>query len=281
MEKNFYLGAHASMSKGFENALKYISSIGGNSAQVFLKSPRGGGSKPLDEIDAKKTNDYLVQNGMFLVGHCSYLLNFANDPDENPKAVESLIDDMVKMGKLGGAGVVLHIGKYKEMTKEEAFENIKRSVSKVLENTPENTKVIFENTAGQGTEIGYRFEELGEIYNLFDDKQKERIGFCLDTCHSFVAGYDLRTKEGVDNWKNEFDKNIGWDKVVCIHFNDAKKDFGTRVDRHDDLGFGFIGNDGLKEVAKIAYETSKPLILETLEEKTSYKEQLDMMKSWI
>ena len=277
----FYVGAHASIAKGFCNSLKSIDVIGGNAVQIFLKSPQGRASKPLEDKDAMETFGFLKEKEIFLVGHCSYLLNFAKEFKEDPWAVESLIDDMKKISRLGGKGVVLHIGKYVGMEKKIAFDNIKKSVELVLEKTPSDVKVIFENTAGQGTEIGYRFEELSEIYNMFSKEEKMRIGFCLDTCHSFAAGYDLRNKDGVAEWKNSFDKLIGWEKVVCIHFNDAKKELASRVDRHQDIGFGFIGNEGLKEVAIIAKHTNKPLILETTTEHESYDIQIETIKGWV
>ncbi len=277
----FYVGAHASIAKGFCNSLKSIDLIGGNAVQIFLKSPQGKASKELDEIDAKNTYEFLKKKEMFLVGHCSYLLNFAKDFGSDPWAVESLVDDMKKISRLGGVGVVLHIGKYVGMEKEIAFKNIKKSVQLVLEKTQKDVKVIFENTAGQGTEIGFRFEELAEIYHMFSVEEKERIGFCLDTCHSFAAGYDLSNKEGVLNWQKTFNTLIGWNKVVCIHFNDAKKELGSRVDRHQDIGFGFIGSAGLKEVAKLAKDTNKPLILETTTEHQSYEIQIEVIKGWV
>ncbi len=280
MSQELFIGAHTSIGLGFENALKSIKAMGGNSVQIFLKSPRGRQSKRISDYEANQTKNYLQQNNVFLVGHCSYLLNFAKNITNDPWPAESLIEDMQNIYKLGGVGVVLHIGKYLDMQKEEAFKNIKKAITFVFENTPQETKMLFENTAGQGTEIGFRFDELKEIYNLFSDEQKQRIGFCLDTCHSFAAGYDLKTKEGVLNWQQEFDNNIGWEKVVCIHFNDAKKELGSRVDRHQDIGFGFIGEEGLKEVAKIAKKSSIPLILETTTEHETYLQQIQKIKNW-
>lgn len=272
------VGAHASIGMGLDKALQSINAMGGNSVQIFLKSPRSRHSKPLDEDNAKLAKKYLEENNMFLVGHCSYLLNFAKDYEKDSWPVDSLIDDMDRIEKCGGVGVVLHIGKYLDMEKEVAFANIKKAVSYVIANT--KTKVIFENTAGQGTEIGFRFEELKEIYDMFSDDEKKRIGFCLDTCHSFAAGYDLSNGEGVKNWFEIFDEYFGWDKVVCIHFNDAKKECGSRVDRHQDIGKGFIGENGLKQVAQLAKNTNKPLILETTTEFMTYPEQIVMIKGW-
>jgi len=274
----FYVGAHASIGMGLRNALKSIDVIGGNAVQVFLKNPRGRVGKPLDLDEAQNAKEYLQEKDMFLVGHCSYLLNFAKPYDENPWAAESLIDDMNRIEKLGGIGVVLHIGKYLDYSKEVAFENIRFNINKVLDETPKNTFVIWENTAGQGTEIGFTIEELAELYNKLD--RNERIKFCLDTCHAHASGYDLSTKKGVDDWYNKFDELIGWDKVVCIHFNDCKREVGSRVDRHEDLGFGTIGEVGLREVVSLARRTNKPLILETPTRDISYVEQIEMVKRW-
>ena len=274
-----YIGAHASIGMGMKNALKSISFIGGNAVQVFLKNPRGRIGKEMDFNDAKEAKKYLIDNDMFLVGHCSYLLNFVKPYNDNPWAVESLIDDMVRVEKLGGTGIVLHIGKLLKFDKKEAFENIVFNINKVLEKTPKNTFVIWENTAGQGTEIGFKIEELCELYNMFADKS--RIKFCLDTCHAHAAGYDLSTKEGVNDFKNKFDELIGWDEVVCIHLNDCKKKSGCRVDRHEDIGFGTIGDVGISEIVKLAYSTFKPLILETPTRDINYIEQIEKVKRFI
>jgi len=167
-----------------------------------------------------------------------------------------------------------------DFDKKIAFENIQKSVSLVLEKIPEDVLVIFENTSGQETEVGSNFKELREIYDMFSEKQKQRMGFCLDTCHSHVAGYDLSTKKGVENWKKEFDESIGWDKVRCIHLNDAKNKFNSRLDGHSDISFGTIGENGLKEVVRIAKETNKPLILETSANNISYDKQIERVKEW-
>jgi deoxyribonuclease IV len=278
MENKLYVGAHSSIAMGYLMALKSIDAIGGNSVQIFLKNPRGRVGKPLDENNAKETFDFLKEKKMFLIGHCSYLLNFAKNPKEYPWAVQSLIDDLKRINKLGGRGVVLHIGKYLDMKKQEAYKNIVDSVNLVINETPENTKIIFENTAGQGTEIGYKFSELKEIYNLFNNKQKNRITFCLDTCHSHAAGYDLSTKKGVLNWIEEFDKNIGIDKIDCIHLNDAQRDAGSKIDRHEDLTFGTIGKIGFREIINFAKNNNIPLILETPTRNLSYLKQIEMVK---
>ncbi len=279
MVKELYVGAHASIVNGFNVAIKNIINIGGNAVQVFLKNPRGRGAKPLNEIDITATRDIINKYKVFFVGHCSYLLNFARSHNESKYAISSLIEDLERISKLGGVGVVLHIGKYLKLTKEEAIKNIVENINYVLNNSPKNVKIIFENTAGQGTEIGYKFSELKEIYEKLN--KHERIGFCIDTCHSFAAGYNLLTIEGIKNWKEEFDELIGWDKVTCIHFNDSLRECGSRVDRHANLLEGKIGKTGLKEIAKICYETGKPMILETPGGYDVYEKEISLIKSWV
>lgn len=279
MYKKTYIGSHASIAKGLTQAIQAEMAIQGNAIQIFLKNPRGRTSKPLNIEDAKKTKELVKKENLFLVGHCSYLLNFAKPFAEYPWAVENLIDDLQRIDKLGGSGVVLHIGKFLEYSKKEAFKNIVENITQVLEKTPKETFVIWENTAGQGTEIGWKIEELAELYKAM--KKHPRIRFCLDTCHAFAAGYNLSSKEGVKKWQQEFDKLIGWEKVHCLHFNDTKKPCGSRVDRHEILGKGMIGEVGLQAIAKLAVQTNKPLILETPNDMAGYGKEIEMIKKWV
>lgn len=279
MVKKLYVGAHISIAHGYNGAIKDILKIEGNAVQIFLKNPRGRAGKKLDMTDVEVTNKLIKENDVFLVGHCSYLLNFAKPLQDNKWAVENLLDDLIRISKLGGIGVVLHIGKYLKMSKKEAFKNIIDNINYVIKHSPKDVYIIWENTAGQGTEIGYRIEELKELYELLPDKK--RIRFCLDTCHAFAAGYNLSTKEGVHKWREEFDKLIGWEKVLLIHFNDAMKECGSRVDRHAKLLEGKIGEEGLKKIAKIAYETEKPMILETPQDYEGYHKEILLIKKWI
>lgn len=279
MANKLYVGAHASISGGYNIGVKDILSIGGNSVQIFLKNPRRRLTKNLKEEDIKITKEIVRKEDVFLVGHCSYLLNFAKPYKENPWAVDSLTEDLNIISKIEGKGVVLHIGKRLNYSDEEAFNNIVENINLVLERTPKNTFVIWENTAGQGTEIGSNFEELKELYDKLKDKS--RIRFCLDTCHSFAAGYDLSNKKGIKKWKEEFDKLIGWEKVICVHFNDSKKGLGSRVDRHASLLEGKIGKEGLKEVAKLCYKDSIPMILETPQNYEGYEKEIRLIKSWV
>ena len=173
----------------------------------------------------------------------------------------------------------MHIGKYLDMSKQESFANIKQSLEYVLDATPQGAKIVLENTAGQGTEIGFRLSELAELFDALE--RHPRIGFCLDTCHAFAAGYDLGSSAGAKSWLQEFDERIGLERLVCFHLNDAKKEVGSRVDRHEDLGQGKIGLEGIKQIVGFAYQNQKPLILETPAKLSSYSQQIQMVRGFL
>ncbi len=280
MENILQIGVHSSIAKSFLNAVEIVEDLGGNAVQIFLKSPRSYRYvKDLSEEDALTVRSKLQEKGIFLIGHCSYLLNFAKPLSDFRFVADSLIDDMNKIFALGGVGIVLHIGKYLEFAKAEAFKNIKENLTYVLHRTHEEVKIVLENTAGQGSEIGFRLDELDELFRELECHQ--RIGFCLDTCHAFAAGYDLRTEQGVEDWLADFEKRFGLDRLVCFHLNDAKKEVGSRVDRHEDLGVGKIGLAGIGAVVDFAYRHGKPLILETPAKSCDYVEQIRLVKGMV
>ena len=275
-------GAHVSISNGFLGAaIQAVEENESNAMQIFIKSPRSTGTKNITNEEAKEFKKYAKQAGLkYFIAHCSYLLNFAKPLKKNKWALDLLINDLECTHKLGGDGVVLHIGKYLDMNKKTAFKNIKESIHEVLDATKNSPiPILLETTAGQGTEIGYRFEELKEVYQVIN--RRKRIGFCIDTCHIFTAGYDLRTKKAVKETFDQWNKIIGTEKINCIHFNDSKKDLGSRVDRHEILGEGKIGKTGLTEVAKFAKKHQIPLILETPEKTRTHKEDLEILRSWV
>ncbi len=276
------LGAHMSIAKGFvEAAQETVASLGANALQIFLKSPRGRGKTKLTDEEAGKFRAYCDANGVrFVVAHCSYLLNFAKPMDANSRwPLDSLIEDLRSMEKLNGHGVVLHVGKNLELSFEDAEKYLIENLKVVLNETADTDQpILLENTAGQGTEMGYTFEQLRSFYEKLG--KPDRVKFCLDTCHMFAAGYDLRTPAAVRKTMDEIERLIGLDRVQLFHFNDSKKDLGSRVDRHEILNEGFIGN-GLKTVAKFARDHEIPMILETPEKTRTHKEDLQILKGWL
>ncbi len=272
----FNIGAQVSTANfTFEDAFRYIYSIGGNTVQIFLKSTREN-FDVIDEEDYKKAKYFLEKNKMFLVAHGYF--NLAKDYTKNLFMLELLISDFHKLSVLGGAGVILHVGKNLDLEYHVAIENVRNNIGMILERVPDDVKLILENTSGQEGDVGFKFEDLKEIYDNLSFQNRERIGFCVDTCHSHVAGYDLSTKEGFLYWKDEFERCIGWDKVVCIHLNDAKYSPGFKIDKHEDIGYGTISKEGFQEIVYFAKKNSIPMILETPEKEVSYKEQIKIVK---
>lgn len=270
------LGAHMSIGKGFLHAYEEAKEIGGNALQIFTKNPRGRASKPLDMNDAKNCQTFQKEHHFFAVAHCSYLLNFAKSFISDPWPNESLIDDIEKIDVIGGCCVVLHIGKKLELSDEEATKNIVANIQYVLDKTGnKKTYILLENTAGQGTEIGFRFEELGKLIKAINH---HRVKVCFDTCHVFSAGYDLRGKEEVKRTMKEFDEKIGLQHLIMFHLNDSKKGLGSQVDRHEDIGHGTIGLEGILEICRFADTNNIPCILETPAEHSSYAEQIALLK---
>lgn len=308
------IGSHMSISSGFLNAVKKtVEDYNSNALQIFLKSPQSLSFCSIKDKEAEDTKTYIREKNVFMVGHCSYLLNFAKiqeykredlyeqnfyskDQESLKKeiesrtnkignwAVNSLVDDLYSIYKMGGYGVVLHIGKYVDLDKEIAISNVIKNIKQTIENISYKTKnintpyIILENTAGQGTEIGSNFEELLKIYNLLD--RDKRIKFCIDTAHAFSSGYNLKEKEGFDEFINKFDKNIGINNIGLFHFNDSKKDLNSKVDRHESIGRGLIGDASLKYIADFAIKNTIPLVLETPDKEVSHLEDIKRIKSW-
>lgn len=289
------IGVHQSISKGFYNAIENVVNFyNTNAAQIFLKSPQMLTFCKISDEEAEKTKNFVLSKNLFIVGHCSYLLNFAKEQNFKDTtdirkrgnwAINSLLDDLLSIKKINGYGVVLHIGKYIGQTREQSIKTIIKNINQVifdlefkLKNNTKLPYIIIENTAGQGTEIGSTIEELSEIYNLLD--KNPRIKFCVDTAHAFASGYDIKTENGFNDFIKKFEKLIGIKNIGLFHFNDSKKELGSRVDRHDSIGVGLIGEEGLKRIAKYAKEKTIPIILETPDKEVSHLEDIKKVKNW-
>lgn len=244
--------------------------------QVFMKSPRSRAKTKLTSEEAEEFKAYSDEIGFkFTVAHCSYLLNFAKKGQR--WALDSLIDDLRGVEMLGGVGVVLHVGKYLDLEYASAFDFLIPNLKTVLSETSDlKAKIILENTAGQGTEMGRSFEELAEIKDALGS---DRVSICLDTCHSWAFGYDWGDFEGVFE---EFDRILGLENLECIHFNDATKERGSRVDRHANLGDGELGVEALSGIMKWAGSHEIPLILETPERNgMTHADDFEVMREWM
>jgi deoxyribonuclease-4 len=259
-----YVGAHVSASGGVENAPVNANKIGAKAFALFTKNQRQWFSSPLTKESIKKFKENCIQYGYepgVILPHDSYLINLGNPAkDALEQSRKSFLDEMQRCELLGLTLLNFHPGSHlKQISEEECLSLIAESINITLDKTKGVTAVI-ENTAGQGSNMGYKFEHLSYIID------KSRVGVCLDTCHSFTAGYDLKSSDGYEKSLLEFNSVVGLKYLRAMHINDSKKEFGSRVDRHDNLGKGFIGEDLFKRIMNDPRLDNIPLILETPEE---------------
>lgn len=261
------LGAHVSISDGLLNAAKLLHKHNGNIIQIFLSSPRTKNMtiKNKSNQELKEFKEYLHKHNIKLMIHSSYLLNIAKEWDERSWSIMNLITELEYAEKLSALGVVIHLGKQLDLKKEIAFNNMVTALTYVANKTRKfKVKILIETSTGQGSEMCYKLKDFAEFYHsLNSSKYHNRFGICVDTCHIFAAGYDIRNKKNINDYISEFDKLIGIKHIKLIHLNDSKKDIGSKVDRHQELGKGFIKLDGLKYFYKFAKMMNIPVVLET------------------
>lgn len=243
----------------------------------------------LDQPTTLLIDDYKKHGGL-MVFHSKYIYNFCRPNVQSQ--IESLIQDINIASKIG-CDVVIHQGKNvksEQMSKLHAINNYVTNITDVINQTSDcDTCILLENSAGQGSELGYTLDELTYIYNQFDDDSKQRIAFCIDTCHIFTAGeLDMRRVEAVEHFLRQFDESIGINKLKCIHFNDSGSKFSGKRDIHADIMGGYISNplmggscEGLKYLAIYASDHHIPLIFETPCTSLSIQEQLEYVKKWV
>ena len=258
------IGAHVSASGGVENAPLNAKAIGANAFALFTKNQKQWAAAPL----TKKSFQDFAKNcaeaftAAQILPHDSYLINLGHPETEGlEKSRTAFLDEMQRCEQLGLDRLNFHPGSHLgKCSENECIALIAESINIALAKTKGVTAVI-ENTAGQGTNMGHRFEQLAEM--IAQVKDKTRVGVCIDTCHTFAAGYDLRTEKAFTATFEEFGKTVGFQYLKGMHLNDSKKDLGTRVDRHESLGKGFIGIDCFKFLMADDRFNGIPLILET------------------
>jgi deoxyribonuclease-4 len=260
-----YIGAHVSAAGGVENAPENAHKIGATAFAVFTKNQRQWTAKPLspESIAAFKANceKYGYQPHQILP-HDSYLINLGHpEPEPLQKSRTAFLDEMQRCEQLGLDRLNFHPGSHLKKTTEDAcLATISESINWTLEKTTGVTAVI-ENTAGQGTNLGFSFYQLKKIIDGVNDKS--RVGVCIDTCHAYSAGYDYKTKAGFEKVFQEFDDVIGFNYLKGMHLNDSKKELGSRVDRHESLGRGTIGLELFECIMNDSRFDGIPMVLET------------------
>jgi deoxyribonuclease-4 len=263
-----YVGAHVSASGGVENAPVNAKEIGAKAFALFTKNQRQWFSNPLSlaSIKAFRENCEKYDYKPFqILPHDSYLINLGH-PEKEPleKSRASFLDEMQRCEQLGLDRLNFHPGSHlKAISEEECLSRIAESINIVLDKTKGVTAVI-ENTAGQGTNMGHKFEQIRFMIDKVEDKS--RVGVCIDTCHAFTSGYNIKSAEGYAETFNTFDKIIGFKYLRGMHINDSKKELASRVDRHDNIGKGLLGGDVFKMLMNDSRLDNIPMILETPEE---------------
>jgi deoxyribonuclease IV len=260
-----YVGAHVSISGGVENAPQNAESFRAKSFAMFTRNQRQWLSKPLTAKNIKLFKENCRSKGYnfeHILPHDSYLINLGHPEEEGlQKSRTAFLDEMQRCEQLGLQYLNFHPGSHlNKIDPDYCLERIAESINLALGRTKGITAVI-ENTAGQGTNTGYRFEHLARIIGNVHDKT--RIGVCLDTCHTYAAGYDIKTVTAFENTLQEFDNIIGLNYLKALHLNDSKKSFGSRVDRHESIGKGSLGLEPFKFIMNDPRFDHIPMVLET------------------
>jgi deoxyribonuclease IV len=258
------LGAHMSIAGGVGNALLQGKKVDCDAIQIFTKSSRQWAAKPYtgEEIEWFRINR--KETGInTVVAHDSYLLNLGSpDSELRKRSIEAFIDELERCEILAVTNLIAHPGSHVGSGETEGIKTIAKSLDEVHKACPGyNVKVTLEITAGQGSNLGYRFNQIGAIIDAA--KESDRLRVCFDTEHAFAAGYDLRTKDGYERTFSEFDEAIGLDRLAAFHLNDSKKEFNSRVDRHEHIGKGFIGVEGFRLLMNDKRFWGLPMCLET------------------
>lgn len=260
-----FIGAHVSAAGGVENAPKRAHEIGAKAFALFTKNQRRWEGPPLTEKNIEGFKAECEKYGFSMeqvMPHDSYLINLGH-PEEKQlqKSRNAFLDEMQRCEQLGIKLLNFHPGNHlSKISVEECLDRNAASLNWALEQT-EGVTAVIENTAGQGTSVGYKFEYLAHIIDGVKDKS--RVGVCIDTCHAFAAGYDLSTEDGFEDMWQKFEETIGFEFLKGIHLNDSKNPIGSRVDRHDNIGEGEIGNRGFELLMNDPRFDDIPMILET------------------
>jgi len=283
------LGAHTSISGGVSKSVDIATKLGFTAMQIFTKNNNRWISKPLSDNEIKSFRLKFKSSSLkFVAAHDSYLINLcAADPEILKKSREAFLDEMYRCSLLGIPYLNFHPGSHGGKGEKEGIKLVAESLNIILAAAAsagiKGVSCMIETTAGQGTAIGYRFEQIREIINLTEDK--DSLSVCIDTAHIWAAGYNIKNVIYYNQVIKEFDDIIGLDRLKCFHLNDSKKPYGSRVDRHDHIGKGFIGLEGFSNLMNDKKLTKIPKILETpkgkecLEDIVNMKILLSLIKS--
>lgn len=279
--KPYYVGAHVSAAGGVQNAPLNAAAIDANAFALFTKNQRRWQAKPLEAETIRAFRDNCEKHQFSaeqILPHDSYLINLGHpDSEAREKSQQAFLDEMQRCQQLGLCYLNLHPGSHlREIDEEQCLQLIAESINRALDQTAGVTAVL-ENTAGQGSNLGYCFEHLARIIELVEDKS--RIGVCLDSCHLFAAGYDLRDQQHCQQVFAEFETQVGFDYLRAMHLNDSKGGLGSRLDRHHSLGQGEIGWSLFETIMQDQRFRGIPLVLETIDD-SLWSEEINQLRQF-
>lgn len=274
-----YIGAHVSIAGGVENAPLNARKIGANAFGMFVKNQRQWSVKPLTNeniTNFRRNLDIAEISPKHILAHNSYLINLGSNSDEKrQKSINAFLDEINRSNALGIELLNFHPGSHlNEISAEQCLENITKSVNFLLKNS-DNVALVIENTAGQGSNLGFDFTHLAYIIQNCCDKS--RIGVCIDTCHLFASGQDIRNKQIYSETMSKFDKIVGAKFLKGMHLNDSKTPLGSKKDRHESLGKGYIGLSAFENIINDKRSSEIPLILETIDE-AIWSEEIKLLR---
>lgn len=274
------IGAHVSASGGVFNAPLNAAKIGADAFAMFVKNQRRWDAPPLSAEETIAFKDALKQSGIgaeHVLVHDSYLINLGHPREaEREKSLNAFVDEIRRCEALGLKLLNFHPGSYlNEISAQECLDNIAESLNFAIANTS-GVKLVLENTAGQGSNLGYDFAQLAYVIDKISNK--DRISVCIDTCHAFAAGYDLRSPQAYERTMSEFDRAIGYKFLSGMHLNDTKNELGMRKDRHESLGRGFLGLAAFENIMNDPNIDEIPLILETIDD-SLWAEEIALLRS--
>ncbi|HCG25974.1 MAG TPA: deoxyribonuclease IV [Lentisphaeria bacterium] len=276
-----YIGAHVSIAGGVENAPLNAAAIGAKAFAMFTKNQRQWASPPLTQESIKAFKANCKAHGFsaeHILPHDGYLINLGNpDPAKRAQSLKAFTDEMSRCMQLGLDRLNFHPGSHlREIPEDDCLKLIAESVNAALSET-EGVTAVIENTAGQGSNLGYSFEQIARIMELIEDQS--RVGVCIDTCHSFAAGYDLKSEDGYEQTMNAFERIIGFRFLRGVHLNDSKSVLGGHLDRHNSIGKGELGLEPFRRLMNDRRFDNIPMVLETIDE-TLWPEEIKLLYSF-
>lgn len=271
------LGAHEGIAGGVSKAFARAEADGADCLQIFTRNARGWAAKPLEDGEVAAFRTEARRTGKPVAAHSSYLINCAStDREIRNKSWEALADELGRCERLGIPALIFHPGSHED--ESEGIRLVGEAMTRALEEVPGKARLLVETTAGQGTSLGWRFEQLAAMRAAVPAKVRRRVGVCVDTCHVFSAGYDLATEDGYARTVEALDRAVGLANVRAFHLNDSKRPLGCRVDRHEHIGEGTLGLRAFRLLVNDARFAELPGFVET---ESRFKENIEVLRGLV